>query len=288
MGRVYLCTSPGGRRLAVKVIRPELADDAGFRARFRREVATARLVRSHVTAAVVDADTESPTPCLATIFLDGPTLSAAVERAPLAEPELRALAAALAEALQFIHGAGLVHRDLKPSNIILATNGPRVIDFGIARAVDATALTTTNLRVGSPGYMAPSRSGDAAGRGLARGQEREVPVPAGPRGEVSDRQRAVPEREATEGGVVLVLSGVAGQVHPRVGCDRVQHRFAGGVRSDKLGVAGSRWRRSCAWSPGLRTPNRGVQAVAGGLSARTERIGPHTGHKTRPQGVTRG
>jgi len=157
MGRVYLCTSPGGRRLAVKVIRPELADDAGFRARFRREVASARLVRSHVTAAVVDADTESPTPWLATLFLDGPTLSAAVEQSPLAEPELRRLAAALAEALQSIHGAGLVHRDLKPSNIILAPDGPRVIDFGIARAVDATALTTTNLRVGSPGYMAPEQ-----------------------------------------------------------------------------------------------------------------------------------
>jgi serine/threonine protein kinase len=157
MGRVYLCTSPGGRRLAVKVIRPELADDAGFRARFRREVATARLVRSHVTAAVVDADTESATPWLATLFLEGPTLSAAVDQSPLAEPELRGLAAALAEALQCIHGAGLVHRDLKPSNIILAPDGPRVIDFGIARAVDATALTTTNLRIGSPGYMAPEQ-----------------------------------------------------------------------------------------------------------------------------------
>jgi serine/threonine protein kinase len=157
MGKVYLCTSPGGRRLAVKVIRPELAEDPQFRARFRREVATAKLVRSHVTAAVVDADTESPTPWLATIYLEGPTLSAVVEQAPLAEPELRRLAAALAEALQFIHGAGLVHRDLKPSNIILASDGPRVIDFGIARAADATALTTTNLRIGSPGYMAPEQ-----------------------------------------------------------------------------------------------------------------------------------
>ena len=157
MGKVYLCTSPGGRRLAVKVIRPELAEDTQFRARFRREVATAQLVRSHVTAAVVDADTESPTPWLATIYLEGPTLSAAVEQSPMAEPELRRLAAALAEALQFIHGAGLVHRDLKPSNIILAPDGPRVIDFGIARAADATALTTTNLRIGSPGYMAPEQ-----------------------------------------------------------------------------------------------------------------------------------
>ena len=98
-----------------------------------------------------------PTPWLATIFLEGPTLSAAVEQGPLAEPELRRLAAALAEALQVIHGAGLVHRDLKPSNIILAPDGPRVIDFGIARAVDATALTSTNLVVGSPGYMAPEQ-----------------------------------------------------------------------------------------------------------------------------------
>ncbi len=164
MGRVYLCTSPGGRRLAVKVIRPELADDTNFRARFRREVATARLVRSHVTAAVVDADTESPTLWLATLFLDGPTLTDAVEQSPLPEPEVRRLAAALAEALQFIHGAGLVHRDLKPSNIIVAPDGPRVIDFGIARALDETALTTTNLRLGSPGYMAPEQiRGDATG-----------------------------------------------------------------------------------------------------------------------------
>jgi len=157
MGIVYLCTSPGGHRLAVKVIRPELAGDAHFRARFRREVATAKLVRSHVTAAVVDADTESPTPWLATIFLDGPTLTAEVERSPLAEHELRRLAAALAEALQFIHGAGLVHRDLKPSNIILASDGPRVIDFGIAQAAEATALTAANLRLGSPWYMAPEQ-----------------------------------------------------------------------------------------------------------------------------------
>jgi serine/threonine protein kinase len=164
MGCVYLCTSPGGRRLAVKVIRPELADDANFRARFRREVASAGLVRSHVTAAVVDADTESRTPWLATLFLDGPTLSAQVERSPLTEPELRCLAAALAEALQSIHAVGLVHRDLKPSNIILASDGPRVIDFGIARAADATAMTTTDLRVGSPGYMAPEQiRSDATG-----------------------------------------------------------------------------------------------------------------------------
>src|ERR1035437_8893277 len=162
IGRVYLCTSRGGRRLAVKVIRPELADDAHFRARFRSEVAIAQLVRSDVTAAVVDADTDSQTPWLATVFLEGPTLSAAVEQSPLSEPELRRLAAALAEALQFIHGAGLVHRDLKPSNIILAPDGPKVIDFGIARAADATALTTTNLRIGSPGYMAPEQIRDGA------------------------------------------------------------------------------------------------------------------------------
>jgi serine/threonine protein kinase len=157
MGTVYLCTSRGGHRLAVKVIQRELASDALFRARFRREVAAARLVSSHVTAAVVDEDTDSPTPWLATVFIDGPTLTAAVEQSPLAEPELRRLAAALAEALQFIHGKGLVHRDLKPSNIILAPDGPTVIDFGIARAADATALTTTNLQVGSPGFMAPEQ-----------------------------------------------------------------------------------------------------------------------------------
>lgn len=163
MGKVYLCTSPGGARLAVKVIRPERADDAHYRARFRREVACARLVHSSVTAEVIDADTDSETLWLATAYLDAPTLTKQVEQSPLDEPDLRRLAFALAEALQVIHGVGLVHRDLKPSNIIMAADGPKVIDFGIALAADATALTTTNqLGLGSAGYVAPERISSGA------------------------------------------------------------------------------------------------------------------------------
>lgn len=157
MGMVFLCITAGGRRLAVKVIRPELADDPVFRARFRQEAAAARLVRGHVTATVIDADTESPSPWLATAYLEGPTLLEAAAKNPLALEALRRLAASLAEALQCIHDAGLVHRDLKPSNIILTADGPRVVDFGIARAADATVLSATNIRVGTPGYIAPEQ-----------------------------------------------------------------------------------------------------------------------------------
>jgi eukaryotic-like serine/threonine-protein kinase len=157
MGRVYLCTSPEGARVAVKVLRADLADDDHFRTRFRREVASARRVHSEVTAEVIDADTACAAPWMATVFVDGPTLSKQVAAGPLSEPEVRWLALTLAEALQVIHDAGLVHRDLKPSNIIMAPGGPKVIDFGIALAAGATALTTTSTRIGSAGYVAPEQ-----------------------------------------------------------------------------------------------------------------------------------
>jgi len=158
MGRVYLGRSAGGRLVAVKVIRSELADDPSFRARFSHEVAAAQKVNGLYTALVVDADPNGPMPWLATAYVPGPSLAEAVAaHGPMPEPMLLALAAALAEGLAAIHAAGVVHRDLKPSNVLLAADGPRVIDFGISRAAEASALTGTNLLIGSPGFMSPEQ-----------------------------------------------------------------------------------------------------------------------------------
>jgi hypothetical protein len=164
MGRVFLARSPGGRLMAVKVIRADLAGDPGFRARFAREVAAARRVSGVFTAPVVDADPTAPMPWLVTGFVNGPSLAQAVrEHGPLPVASVLALAAALAEGLAAIHAAGVVHRDLKPSNVLLAADGPRVIDFGISRAVDATDLTRTGAVIGSPAFMSPEQvQGDAA------------------------------------------------------------------------------------------------------------------------------
>jgi len=159
MGRVYLGRSAAGRHVAVKVIRAELAADPEFRIRFRREVAAARLVNGLYTALVVDADTDGRVPWLATAYINAPSLADAVlDSGPLPPASLRALAAGLAEGLSAIHAAGLVHRDLKPSNVLLAADGPRLIDFGIARAAEATSLTGTNIVVGSPGYLSPEQA----------------------------------------------------------------------------------------------------------------------------------
>jgi eukaryotic-like serine/threonine-protein kinase len=159
MGRVYLARSPGGRQVAVKVIRPALAEDAAFRARFAREVAAARKVGGLYTAQVVDADLNSPVPWLVTAYVPGLSLDEAVSRqGPLPAATVLALAAGLAEGLTAIHRAGVIHRDLKPSNVLLAPDGPRIIDFGIASAVDATSLTGANLMVGSPGFMSPEQA----------------------------------------------------------------------------------------------------------------------------------
>ena len=160
MGRVYLGVSPGGRPVAVKAIRAELAADPQFRTRFGREVAAARRVSGVFTAQVVDADVDGPVAWMATAYVPGPSLTEAVEtHGPLPEASLLALAAGLAESLGAIHAAGVVHRDLKPSNVLLAEDGPRVIDFGISRAAsEATALTQTGLVVGSPGFMSPEQA----------------------------------------------------------------------------------------------------------------------------------
>ncbi|MFE2408503.1 serine/threonine-protein kinase [Kitasatospora sp. NPDC059408] len=164
MGCVYLGRTAGGRTVAVKVVRPELAADAEFRARFRREVAAARRVGGAWTAPVLDSDTESPEPWVATGYVAGPALAEAVAQfGPLSEDGVRALAAGLAEALTAVHGLGLIHRDLKPSNVMLSPDGPVLIDFGIARAMDSlatSALTSTGVVVGSPGYMSPEQVQD--------------------------------------------------------------------------------------------------------------------------------
>ena len=159
MGRVFLGQSPGGRLVAVKLIRAELAADREFRARFAREVAAARHVSGMFTAAVVDADADAPQPWLVTAYVPGPSLAEAVDgQGPLPLTSVLTLAAGLAEGLGAIHAEGMVHRDLKPSNVLLASDGPRIIDFGISRAVDATALTRADFVVGSPGFMSPEQA----------------------------------------------------------------------------------------------------------------------------------
>ena len=159
MGRVYLARSPGGRIVAVKVIRAQLAEDPGFRARFAREVASARKVGGLFTAQVVDANLDDPIPWLVTAYVQGVPLSEAVEQhGPLTERSVLALAAGLAEGLIAIHAAGVIHRDLKPSNVLLAPDGPRIIDFGISSAAEATSLTGTGLMIGSPGFMSPEQA----------------------------------------------------------------------------------------------------------------------------------
>ncbi|WP_149262206.1 WD40 repeat domain-containing serine/threonine protein kinase [Actinomadura sp. K4S16] len=161
MGEVFLGATPGGRRVAVKVIRAEYAQDARFRVRFAREVEAARKVGGFYTAQVVDADPEAAEPWMATAYVPGPSLR---EAAPLDVPAVRALGAALAEGLAAIHASGLVHRDLKPGNVIMSPDGPRIIDFGIARAAGATALTSTGAVVGTYAFMSPEQvRADTAG-----------------------------------------------------------------------------------------------------------------------------
>ncbi|MER5299056.1 protein kinase [Streptomyces lasiicapitis] len=159
MGRVYLGRNAGGRTVAVKIVHPHIALDEEFRARFRREVDAARRVGGDWTAPVLDADPEASVPWVATGYAAGPSLTEAVRDAgPLPEHSVRALGAGLAEALAHVHGLGLVHRDVKPSNVLLTLDGPRLIDFGIARATDGTAsLTSTGVSIGSPGYMSPEQ-----------------------------------------------------------------------------------------------------------------------------------
>ncbi|HWS31365.1 MAG TPA: protein kinase [Actinoplanes sp.] len=159
MGSVFLGEAPGGRPVAVKVIRAEYAGQDEFRARFRSEVASASRVPSFSTAAVIDADPDHPTPYLVVEYVDGPSLSRVVaERGPLTGGDLHSVAIGMATALTAIHGAGVIHRDLKPSNVLFALGAPKVIDFGIARAFEAaTDHTRSGQVVGTASYMAPER-----------------------------------------------------------------------------------------------------------------------------------
>ncbi|MFJ8476831.1 serine/threonine-protein kinase [Kitasatospora sp. NPDC094011] len=160
MGQVYLGRTPGGRTVAVKTVHAQYAADPEFRVRFRNEVAAARRVGGRWTAPVLGADTEGPRPWVATAYVAGPSLSTAVrDFGPLPAAAVRSLGVGLAEALQAVHEGGLVHRDVKPSNVLLALDGPRLIDFGITRALDAaTALTRSGFVVGSPGYLSPEQA----------------------------------------------------------------------------------------------------------------------------------
>ncbi|MEU9783544.1 serine/threonine-protein kinase [Streptomyces phaeochromogenes] len=159
MGRVYLSHTQGGRPVAIKVIRPELADDPVFRRGFRREIKAAQRVRGAYTAELIDGDADAVPPWLATLYVPGPSLAEAVaRRGPLPVPAVLWLMAGVAEALQAIHAAGIVHRDLKPSNVLLAADGPRVIDFGISLASGITSHTATGATVGTPQFMAPEQA----------------------------------------------------------------------------------------------------------------------------------
>ena len=166
---MFLGQSPGGRLVAVKVIRPELADEPGFRARFAREVSAARKVSGLFTALVVDADAEADGAVARHRVRRGPSLAEAVEEhGPLPVASVRALAAGLAEGLAAIHAAGVVHRDLKPANVLLAHDGPRVIDFGISRAMETTMLTQSRDGHGSPGFLSPEQAEGGRGRAAER------------------------------------------------------------------------------------------------------------------------
>ncbi|WP_432144943.1 serine/threonine-protein kinase [Streptomyces sp. bgisy084] len=163
MGVVYLGSDKRGQRVALKVIRPDLAEDQEFRSRFAREVSAARRIRGGCTARLVAADLDADRPWFATQYVPGPSLHDKVnEEGPLSPAEVASIGAALSEGLLAVHDAGVVHRDLKPSNILLSPKGPRIIDFGIAWATGASTLTHVGTAVGSPGFLAPEQVRGAA------------------------------------------------------------------------------------------------------------------------------
>jgi hypothetical protein len=161
MGQVYLSSTPGGRPVALKLIRPDYAEDAEFRRRFAQEVQAAQRVNGVYTAQLLDADPDATTPWLASAYVAGPSLAEAVhDHGPLPLDTVRPLLAAVALSLEAIHSSGVVHRDLKPHNIVLAADGPRVIDFGIARAFDATYIPVSATPIGTPAFMSPEQANE--------------------------------------------------------------------------------------------------------------------------------
>ena len=177
MGQVFLGRSIGGRQVAVKVIRSDLARDRNFRARFAREVEAASRVSGAFTAPVIDADPDAVLPWLVTSYVRGPSLADAVEQhGPLPLPSVLTLAAGLAEGLAAVHEAGVIHRDLKPSNVLLAPDGPRLIDFGISQAADFSQVTLAGMVIGTPGFMSPEQAvGDPSRAGQRHLQPRRGP-----------------------------------------------------------------------------------------------------------------
>ena len=158
MGRVYLAFTPAGRPVALKVVRSDLGGDQDFRVRFRQEIQAAQRVRGLYTAELIDADPAATPPWLVTAYVQGPSLQEVIDNdGPMPEAMVFRLIAGVAEALQAIHAAGVIHRDLKPSNVLLAHDGPRVIDFGIARALAETPVTRSEITMGSPDFMSPEQ-----------------------------------------------------------------------------------------------------------------------------------
>ena len=262
MGRVYLGLSPAGRAVAIKVVNPDLAGDAEFLHRFAQEVAAARAVSGIYTAPVVASGLNEHPPWLATAFVPGPSLDQVVsEHGPLPEPALWPLLAGLTEALAAIHACGVVHRDLKPANVLLATDGPRVIDFGISRATDGTALTAAGVVFGTPGYMSPEQ---------AEGK------PAGPASDMfalgcviayaAGGRRAVRHRDRGRGALPRgARRGGPGPGAARAAGDRLPVPGQGPGRPAGARGAGRRARRAGPWH---RAVGGGVLAAAGGRGAR--------------------
>jgi eukaryotic-like serine/threonine-protein kinase len=244
MGEVFLGSSRAGRIVVVKLVHPELARDPDFRRRFAQEVAAARKVGGFYTAQVVDADTEASQPWLATAYIPGPTLYEAVgQHGPLPENAVRIIGAGLAEGLTAIHACGIVHRDLTPRNVILASDGPRVIDFGIARALDGTHHTATGF-IGTPGFMSPEHArgeqvgppGDVFSLGsvLAYAASGRGPFGTGPAHALSFRIIFQdPELSGVPSGLAaLIRACLAKNPHDRPGLPRILDQLAPPARPD--------------------------------------------------------
>ncbi|NUP21966.1 MAG: serine/threonine protein kinase, partial [Streptomyces sp.] len=282
MGQVYLARSPGGRLVAVKVIRDEITDHPEALARFRREVETVRAVRSAYTAHLIDASLDTAPYWLATEYVAGPTLSAAVAaHGPLPADSARRLFAALAEALAAVHAYGVTHRDLKPQNVLLSPQGPQLIDFGIARGAADTALTRTGLTPGTPGYTAPEvlisdQVGPAAdvfalGATLAYAVSGRPPFGSGPAHAVSYRvvHENIDVAGVEPGLAALIQECVAKEPGARPGLDAVIARcavssalaedpFYGRLAADSVAAPSD---LRAARAAGLVPPGHGVPAA---------------------------